>query len=76
MRSCIGITVHFILNYKLHNAMLACRRSEGDHIAENIVIQFEETVICLKLLTNEISALLDEYSSLMAVVSVIKNLKC
>jgi len=25
MCSYIGITVHFISNYKLHNAMLACR---------------------------------------------------
>jgi len=41
MRSYIGITVHFVSNYKLHNAMLAYL--SHDHIPqlEEIVTNYE-----------------------------------
>ena len=44
MRSFIGITAHFIHDWKLQTAMLACKRFQGRHTADNIVAQYEETV--------------------------------
>ena len=44
MRSYIGITAHFIRDWKLQNAMLVCKRFTGRHTADNIVAQYEEVI--------------------------------
>lgn len=44
MRSFIGITAHFIHDWKLQTAMLACKRFSGRHTADNIIAQYEEVV--------------------------------
>ena len=44
MRSYIGITAHFIREWKLQNAMLVCKRFTGRHTADNIVAQYEEVI--------------------------------
>ena len=49
MRAFIGVTAHFILDFTMRGAMLACHRVRGSHTAENIHILYEETVACYKL---------------------------
>ena len=44
MRSFLGVTVHFIKDWVLHSALLACHRFKGRHTSENISQQFEELV--------------------------------
>lgn len=44
MRSFIGITAHFIHDWKLQTAMIACKRFSGRHTADNIIAQYEEVV--------------------------------
>lgn len=44
MCSFIGITAHFISDWKLLSAVLACRRFTGRHTADNISAQYEEVV--------------------------------
>ncbi|KAK2192686.1 hypothetical protein NP493_25g04019 [Ridgeia piscesae] len=41
MRSFIGITAHFISDWELRSAVLACRRITGRHTADNISAQYE-----------------------------------
>ena len=40
MRAYIGITAHYILDYKLQSVMLACKRCKGSHTAENILVTY------------------------------------
>ena len=42
MRSYIGITGHFIDNWKLNNVVLSCKRFHGRHTAHNIMQEYEE----------------------------------
>jgi len=44
MRSYFGITVHFISNQKLHNAMLAYTQFKCHYTADKSVTEFEELV--------------------------------
>ena len=44
MRSVTGITTHFISDWKLLSAVLACRRFTGLHTADNISVQYEDVV--------------------------------
>ena len=44
MRSYIGITAHFIREWKLQNAMLVCKRFTGRHTADNFMAQYEEVI--------------------------------
>lgn len=42
MRSYIGVTGHFIGDWKLHNVVLSCKRFHGRHTGHNIMQEFEE----------------------------------
>lgn len=44
MRSYLGVTCHFIADYKLQSLMLACCRFVGSHTEEAIGSHFDETV--------------------------------
>ena len=44
MRSYLGITAHFILDWKLGSALLACKRFTGRHTHEMIMQEYEETI--------------------------------
>ena len=44
MRSFMGITGHFVVNFSLHSVMLACHRFQGSHTADKIFNAFEETI--------------------------------
>lgn len=49
MRSYIGVTCHFIENFKLQSAMSACRRFKGSHTAEKIHATFNEIITIFNL---------------------------
>ena len=44
MKSFIGITGHYILDWTLKSVMLACKRFKGKHTADNIAKEFDETM--------------------------------
>ena len=44
MRSYLGVTCHFIADFKLQSLMLACRRFMGSHTGDEIATHFEEIV--------------------------------
>lgn len=44
MKGFLGITAHFILDWKMCSAMLACKRFKGRHTAENILLEYEECI--------------------------------
>ena len=69
MRSFIGMTAHYIIDNKLHKAMLACRRFRGSHTADNIYNMYQE--ICsiynitgrvLRVVTDNASNMLKAFS--------------
>ena len=42
MRSYLGMTAHFIIDFSLKSVMLACRRFQGRHTGEEILLHFSE----------------------------------
>ena len=44
VRSFMGITGHFVVNFSLHNIIMACHRFQGSHTADKIFNAFEETI--------------------------------
>ena len=50
MRSYCGITIHYIHDWKLESAMLACNRFKGRHTGENIFQEYETPSHLLKSL--------------------------
>ena len=49
MRAFLGITGHYIINWKLNSIMLACSRFKGKHTADKIQQEYEETVSCFEI---------------------------
>lgn len=41
MKSYLGVTGHFIIDFKLHSIMLTCHRFRGSHTGEAIHSEFE-----------------------------------
>lgn len=64
LRSYIGITAHFILNWKLHTALLTCKRFHGRHTADNIVAQYEEVINNFNI-TDKVSNIITDNASNM-----------
>ena len=44
MKAFLGITAHYIIDWEMKSAMLACRRMKGSHTSDNIYESFEETM--------------------------------
>ncbi|CAC5383208.1 unnamed protein product [Mytilus coruscus] len=44
MRDFLGMTGHFILNWKLESVMISCKRVRGRHTADKIRQEYEETL--------------------------------
>jgi len=62
MSKYFAITVRFISNEKLYNAILACRRSNSHHKAENIVTRSLEEIVStfqVTVVTHDFLVLLD-----------------
>ena len=44
MRAYIGITGHFTEDFQLQSVMLACRRFDGSHTAENVLSNYQDII--------------------------------
>ena len=55
MRSYMGLTSHFILDYTLHSAMLSCTRFRGSHTGESIRDQYDE-ILSVFSISNKVCA--------------------
>ncbi|CAG2185095.1 unnamed protein product [Mytilus edulis] len=44
MKGFLGITAHYVLNWEMKSAMIACKRFKGRHTAENILHEYEECI--------------------------------
>ncbi len=64
MRSYIGITSHFVVDFVLESQMVACKRFGGSHTAKNIHEMFEETIAPYDL-THKISAIVTDNAANM-----------
>ena len=64
MRSYIGITSHFVVDFVLESQMVACKRFRGSHTAENIHEMFEETIAPYDL-TQKIPAIVTDNAANM-----------
>ena len=64
MRSYIGITGHYILNWRMNSVMVACHRFQGRHTACNIYEVFQDIVASYKI-SNKISSIITDNASNM-----------
>ena len=44
MKGFLGITGHFILDWVMQSVMIACKRFKGRHTADNIRLEYEESL--------------------------------
>ena len=65
MKSCIGITGHFILDWTMQSIMLACKRFKGRHTAENIYEQYQETVSAFDIAAKILSIVTDNATNIV-----------
>lgn len=70
MRGFIGITAHFILDWTMQSAMLACKRFKGRHTAENILQQYEETVASFDVAQKTTDVVTDNASNMTKAFSL------
>ena len=59
MKSYIGITGHFILDWKINSIMVACHRFSGRHSACNIYDKFQEIIASFEI-NNKISTIITD----------------
>ena len=64
MKSFLGITAHFIHNFNLCSAMLACRRFRGSHTGESILHQYQSIVADFELNGKVHSVITDNASNM------------
>ncbi len=65
MRGFLGITAHFIRDWKLHSCALACKRFRGRHTAENIYSLYEEVIAAFKLADHVMHITTDSGSNIL-----------
>lgn len=70
MRSYLGITGHFIDDWKLENVVLACKRFHGRHTAHNIMQEFEEIKKCFNLDSKITNIITDNASNMISAFSL------
>ena len=70
MRSFIGITAHFIFNWKLETAMLVCKRFKGCHTADNIMTLYEEIMNDFDIFRKVTHITTDNASNILKVFSM------
>ena len=63
-RSYLGVTGHFIKDFKLQSIMLSCCRFRGSHKGENIMHQFEE-IVALFDITGKVDKVITDNASNM-----------
>ena len=70
MRSYLGVTAHFMHNWKLMSAMLACRRFKGRHTAENIAAHYDEIIKIFDIENSVTYVMSDNASNMMKAFSL------
>ena len=64
MHSFLGVTVHYIENWKLKRGLLSCKEFSGRHTSENIVNNFDEVIETFHL-RNKVSHVVSDSASNM-----------
>ena len=64
MRSYLGITAHYIVDWCLNSAMLSCSRFKGSHTGEAIFEHFQSTIASFKV-SNKIAVIITDNASNM-----------
>ncbi|MGH0164354.1 UNVERIFIED_CONTAM: hypothetical protein FKN15_061982 [Acipenser sinensis] len=75
MRSFIGITGHFILDYTLQSVMLACQHFKGKHSAENSFRMYEEMMACYNI-ANKVSGIVTDNATNMLKAHHVPTIGC
>ena len=70
MRSYIGITAHFVEDFKLQSVMLACRRFKGSHTAENILSNYQQIISSFNLDNKVVTIITDNAANMQAFVTL------
>ena len=70
MRSFLGITCHYIFNWRLQNVMLACKRFKGRHTSDNICRTFQETVAAFDISNKILTITTDNASNMVKAFSL------
>ncbi len=70
MRSYTGITVHYILDWKLESAMLSCNRFKGRHTGENIFQEYENTITSFEISSKLHHVITDHASNMLKAFSL------
>ena len=65
MRSYIGITCHFVMDYKICSLMLSCNRFRGTHSAEHIRAKYAEIITAFELHGKVASIITDNASNML-----------
>ena len=65
MRSFLGVTGHFVKDFRLQSFMLSCRRFRGSHTGENIMHLCEEIVTLFDITGNEDRVITDNASNMI-----------
>ena len=64
MKGFMGITGHFILDWTMQSVMIACKRFKGRHTAENIRLEYEETVSSYEISEKIMTVVTDNASNM------------
>ena len=70
MRSCFGMTAHYIADGTQHSAMLACSRFRGSHTGFAIAKEFEKVLSSFQVAKKEIVTVTDSAANMMKAFSL------
>ncbi|XP_053375534.1 uncharacterized protein LOC123533927 isoform X3 [Mercenaria mercenaria] len=70
MKGFLGITAHYILDWEMKSAMIACKRFKGKHTAENNLHEYEDTISSFDI-NDKIFCVINDNAS-----NMIKAFKC
>ena len=65
MKGFLGITAHYITDWTLHSAMLACTRFRGSHTAENISHQVDEVLTVYNIIPKVTNIITDNAANMI-----------
>ncbi|KAI6652418.1 Zinc finger BED domain-containing protein 4-like [Oopsacas minuta] len=75
MRSYVGITGHFIEDFKLKSVMLACRRFKGPHTAENILLNYQQVTCSFNIERKITTIITDDAVNMIKALQLFLDLK-
>ncbi|CAC5386803.1 unnamed protein product [Mytilus coruscus] len=69
MKGFLGITAHYVLNWEMKSAMIACKRFKGRHTAENILHEYEECITSFNINDKMFCVISDNASNMVKAFS-------